>query len=216
MKRASLWAVAVGALCASLPFPGTVEAETQSIWDIIDARTNIFADLVLINNDAYTLDQCGPNDPYFTALVPYDEYTQQYLDDMQLNVPRLAADPATTERIVSDHMVNGWITPDTMLVENIAYFTSWSGLPWVKPIPSPSVVPVFEFNVFLNEQLIDDYVQACNGAVMFLEGPLYQVTKRNLAPQAKIIPYNLDGAPMLTSRPSKPIVAEEGSLPETR
>ena len=221
MKTTSWWVKISRALSASsvlvtlMPAHPISATGAQSVWDIINRRSDRFSSLVLLAGDAAALDRCGNGTPRYSAFIPYEEFLYFYFEDERLEISEFAATPAMAKNMVGDYLVNGSVSPRDIEHPNTYFLTTWTGRQLVKSNSIPFDDPKVLDNLYLNDQFIAEYIPVCNGAVYFLHGPLYGDPGVDVSRRAPIVPLNAQGAPRLASRPYEFVGEIDSLLPET-
>jgi hypothetical protein len=148
----------------------------SSIWEIIDQDlgddgevipTSVFettddlADLILIAGMATMLDTCGNGKPFYTLFAPVDEWDkgEGLLDVLDATIAELQASPAVVRSVINDHLVNGSFSPWQLDLDEITTLTARSGFTLRN-----------ENGDTINDQIIGDSEQACNGWIYYIDG----------------------------------------------
>ena len=126
------------------------------------------------------------------------------------------------KNMVGDYLVNGSVCPRDIEHPNTYFLTTWTGFltTWtgrqlVKSNSMPFDEPKVLDNLYLNDQFIAEYIPVRNGAVFFLNRPLYGDPGVDVSRRAPILPLNAQGGPRLYSRPYEFAGDEFSLLPET-
>jgi len=215
MRRATRWATALSGLVAFISTQPAWATGAQSVWDVINNRSDRFSSFVLLAGDAAALDRCGNGTPKYTAFIPYEEFLYFYFEDERLDISEFAATPAMAKNMVGDYLVNGSVGPRDIEHPDTYFLTTWTGRQLVKSNSMPFDDPVVLDNLYLNNQFIAEYIPVCNGAVYFLHGPLYGDSGIDVSRRAPVVPLNAQGAPRLDSRPYEFVGEMDSLLPET-
>ncbi len=153
--------------------------------------------------------------PQVFGFHPYEEILYFFFEDERLEISEFVATPAMAKNMVGDYLVNGSTCPRDIEHPNTYFLTTWTGRQLVKSNSMPSDEPKVLDNLYLNNQFIAEYIPVCNGAVFFLNEPLYGDPDVDVSRRAPILPLNAQGAPRLVSRPYEFVDDEFSLLPET-
>lgn len=193
MKKMIIALAASTALIASPALAGGL----GSAWDAIDATEGTGEQLVLGAGLANTLDQCGNGKPFYTVFLPIDEVLDAFLDEQDLSVPGVLAKAGVVANLLNDHIAVGSYAPDQLSDPSITRIITRSGYIVTKSLIGDGI--------YVNGNLILDWVQTCNGFVYWIDGII------DSTPQ---VPTS--GVNPVTTEPAAPAApAESSGLPDT-
>ena len=158
MKKLIIALAASTALIASPALAGSL----GSAWDAIDATEGTGEQLVLGSGLAGTLDVCGNGKPQYTVFMPTDAVLDAFLDDQNLTVPGILANPNAVANLLNDHIASGSYAPDQLLLPSITRIISRTGYIITKSLINDGI--------YVNGNLITGWEQTCNGFVYWIDG----------------------------------------------
>ena len=138
MKK-TLIGIAAGALAlgasivpvnAEGPYGLPYSESTGSMWEYLNGSSGIAEQLVLVAGLTNTLDQCGNGKPMYTLFLPTEDVLAGFLEELEVTVADLAANPAAVQALLNDHLVRGAVDPMllTSVTTGIKKLVAISGL----------------------------------------------------------------------------------------
>lgn len=170
--------IAAGALALGVALPAS--AGYYSVYDDLAGRSDNLELLLDAAGLDTPLSDCGATGnnnglPDYTVFIPggligFDNYLDAVLDNLELTLGQLAAQPALIKALLLNHVVKSNISPTQLEDNSNTVFISMGGLTLVKAFN-----PVVGYTIN-NQSLDTNGTEACNGWVYEIEGILAPVT----------------------------------------
>lgn len=132
MKKV-LIGIAAGAIALGASIvPASAGYGTGNLWDAVQGgcagdSNDVFEQLVLIGGWAERLDTDGNGKPRYTVFQPTGDVLAALLDDLNLEVSDLAAQPAVVQALLSDHIAAGSFSANELEDTDLTRITMKSG-----------------------------------------------------------------------------------------
>ena len=133
MKKALIGMLAGAAAVGASVIPASAGYADSTVWEGIDAGLcsddggKLFEQIVLVAGLAGALDTDGNGKPNYTVFAPLESVLAEVLDDLNLEISDISANPAIARTIVNDHIVRGSFDQNELEDTDLTRITMQSG-----------------------------------------------------------------------------------------
>jgi hypothetical protein len=196
------------AVCASV-IPVSAGYGDSTVWEGIDAGLcsddggKLFEQIVLIAGATGALDTDGNGKPNYTVFAPVESVLAGVLDDLNLEISDISANPAIAKTIVNDHVARGSFDQNELEDTDLTRITMLSGYVATVFGSSDPVSRSVPGDVYVAGALIVSGADLANGWLYCINGFI------DVTPQVPTNGVDVGGAPAAANA-----VAKDG-LPDT-
>jgi hypothetical protein len=132
MKKTLIGMVAGALALGASVIPASAGYGSGNLWDAVQGgcagdSNDLFEQLVLIGGWAERLDTDGNGKPRYTVFQPTGDVLAAFLDDINMEVSDLAAQPAIVQALLSDHIAAGSFSSNELEDTDLTRITMKSG-----------------------------------------------------------------------------------------
>ena len=209
MKKILIGMFAGAAVIGASVVPVSAGYADLTVWEGIDAGLcsddggKLFEQIVLVAGAANALDTDGNGKPNYTVFAPVESVLAGVLDDLNLEISDISANPAIAKAIVNDHVARGSFDQNELEDTDLTRITMLSGFVATLFGSADPVSRSVPGDVFIAGALIVSAADLANGWLYCIAGFI------DVTPQVPTTGLDVGGAPAAADA-----VAKDG-LPDT-